>query len=45
MTFEQYFQLIKEDPDTVNFLLQNKNVELSWKSTKARPFGFINWNG
>jgi hypothetical protein len=44
MRFEQYFQLIKEDPDTVNFLLNGKNVQLTKDSTKAIPFGIINWN-
>lgn len=42
MNFEEYYNLIKEDPDSVNFSIDDSRIRLRWDMPSANPFGFIN---
>ena len=42
MNFKEYFYLLKEDPDTAIFYLDDSKHYLKWNDFNAKPFGFIN---
>lgn len=41
---KRYFNILTEDPDTINTNLNGKRIILRWDSILAKPFGFINPN-